>query len=241
MESQHIRERHFREKNLEARGVVNWGLYVAQLLILVALVAGVVIIAAPNSGHASEPSKSAQQYMDKVNTQTMAILAAGRVSQAQKEMELRVLLDQNLNVALIGRFAVGSAWKTASEAQRAAYQSAFRDWVLRTYAKRLASYGGNGMSVQGVKPVGKKDQLVLTRIKRDSGKPIEAGWRVRAYGEKHKVLDVVISGVSLVVTQRAEFRSVLKRHGMDGLITMLEKKAAALSFREKQELAAVQQ
>ena len=45
--------------------------------------------------------------------------------------------------------------------------------------------------------------------------------------------------MSMVLTQRAEFRHVIRAKGMDGLIALLEEKAAALSLKEKQELASL--
>ena len=47
------------------------------------------------------------------------------------------------------------------------------------------------------------------------------GWRVRNGPNGHKILDVVVSGISMAVTQRSEFRSVLSKRGMEGLIELL--------------------
>ncbi len=37
-----------------------------------------------------------------------------------------------------------------------------------------------------------------------------------------KVIDVVVEGISLLVTQRSDFAAVLKREGMDGFLDRLE-------------------
>ena len=46
--------------------------------------------------------------------------------------------------------------------------------------------------------------------------------------QKFKILDVNIDGVSMLVTQRAEFSSVIKNHpkGVDGLIDAMEEKTS---------------
>ena len=36
-----------------------------------------------------------------------------------------------------------------------------------------------------------------------------------------KIIDVVVEGVSILVAQKAEFSSVLRQRGIDGLITIL--------------------
>ena len=43
----------------------------------------------------------------------------------------------------------------------------------------------------------------------------DAGW---------KVYDVVAEGVSLVITQRSSFSSIIHEKGLDGLIAMLEER-----------------
>ena len=48
-----------------------------------------------------------------------------------------------------------------------------------------------------------------------------AGWRVRAYPDGHKILDVIVDGISMISTQRSEFASVMQKHGVDGLIETL--------------------
>ena len=46
-------------------------------------------------------------------------------------------------------------------------------------------------------------------------------WRVRRIDQRFKIIDVVVEGVSMLVTQKAEFSAVLRQRGIDGLITIL--------------------
>ena len=74
--------------------------------------------------------------------------------------------------------------------------------------------------------------LVLTKISRPSGPPIKAGWRVRETKNGHKILDVMVAGVSMVVTQRSEFRSVIRRRGVTGLIETLRLQVSKFSAQK---------
>jgi phospholipid transport system substrate-binding protein len=59
-----------------------------------------------------------------------------------------------------------------------------------------------------------------------SGPPIKVDWRVRELRDHSLVaIDVIVEGVSLVVTQRSEFGSVIERRGMDGLLSELRRRA----------------
>ena len=93
--------------------------------------------------------------------------------------------------------------------------------MLANYSRRLGGYSGHKPQIIGAKPIGKNDILVITNIARASGPPIKAAWRVRGAHGGHQILDVVVAGISMVMTHRSEFRSVVRRQGFDGLIKTL--------------------
>ncbi len=55
-------------------------------------------------------------------------------------------------------------------------------------------------------------------------------WRLRRYADDFKIIDVIVEGVSMLITQRDEFSSVIRKSGgeLDGLITLLQDKVKAL-------------
>ncbi len=199
------------------------------------LTLAVMFVAWGNTPAAAEtsPDKAAAFFGD-LSGQALRILRADGVQRGDKEEQVRSLLAENIDIDRIGRFVLGRAWRSASAEHLNQFQTLFRDFVLRTYARRLGGYSGQAFEIAGARPVGKKDVLVSTRLSRPSGPPIEIGWRVRNGPNGHKILDVVISGVSMAVTQRSEFRSVLSKQGMEGLIQLLRvkvSKSAAASHR----------
>ncbi|NQV56609.1 MAG: ABC transporter substrate-binding protein, partial [Rhodospirillales bacterium] len=48
----------------------------------------------------------------------------------------------------------------------------------------------------------------------------------------HKILDVMVAGVSMVVTQRSEFRSVISKQGVTGLIETLRLQVSKFSAQK---------
>ena len=61
------------------------------------------------------------------------------------------------------------------------------------------------------------------------GAPARVDWRVRGAPGAYKIIDVVVEGISMVVTQRSEFASVIRRGGgrLDSLTTQLRDLAGA--------------
>ncbi len=70
--------------------------------------------------------------------------------------------------------------------------------------------------------------LVGGRITRPQGDPVQVEWRLRRAADSWKISDVVVEGISMAVTRRSEFSSVIGSHGgrIEGLLEVLRKKAA---------------
>ncbi|MGI9503029.1 MAG: MlaC/ttg2D family ABC transporter substrate-binding protein, partial [Geminicoccaceae bacterium] len=75
--------------------------------------------------------------------------------------------------------------------------------------------------------VGKRDVIVRSRVTPPSGPPLNVDWRLRHRDGRPVIIDLVVEGVSLLITQRSEFGSVLERVGVDGLIRELRDRVAA--------------
>jgi len=185
-------------------------------------------------GHASAatPPTAAKEYMHKLATVTLGILSNKGIPLTEREQKVRKLLGENLAVRSIGKFVVGKAWRTAPQEQRDEYQNLFEKYITLTYAKRLGGYAGEKFAVTAAKPVGKKnDALVTTKINRPSGPPLIAGWRIRESNGAFRILDVMVEGISMVVAQRSEFTSIIQKNGMQGLIEILRAKVTSFGIK----------
>ncbi|HET8727811.1 MAG TPA: ABC transporter substrate-binding protein, partial [Alphaproteobacteria bacterium] len=77
--------------------------------------------------------------------------------------------------------------------------------------------------VSDTRPQGERDVLVDSRILRPNGPSVGVAWRVRDRDGRFQIIDVSIEGVSMAVTQRNEFASVIQRNGgsVDALLAAL--------------------
>ena len=60
---------------------------------------------------------------------------------------------------------------------------------------------------------GKRDILVNSEVQAQNGQAIKVDWRLRDRKGSFKVIDVIVEGVSMSVTQRSDFSSVIQRGG----------------------------
>lgn len=171
--------------------------------------------------------EKAKATIDTMGQRAIEFLSNPSLSQSQKEKQFRSLLGDYFDMPTIGRFTLGKNWKDATEAQRAEYQKLFENLVVRIYAARFNDYKGQGFNVDSCRDAGTKDMLVTSYITPDQGSKIKVDWRVRDKNGngQYKVIDVIIEGVSMSQTQRADFSSVISRGGgkMEALLEHLRK------------------
>ena len=180
-----------------------------------------LIPASAKAEASAEAVQGASQFIQWLAQQAIAVLGASNSTLETREAEFRRLLSQGFEMPFIGRFVLGRYWRTATPEQREDYQALFAEYILRTYSSRLGGYAGETFSVTGARPAGKQDILVATRIDRPSGPPIKADWRVRVFDNEYKIIDIMVEGISMAVTQRSEFTNVVRSQGFEGLLQAL--------------------
>ncbi len=164
---------------------------------------------------------SPSDFIRYLGEQAVAVLQQPGLTLEQREARFRELLGTGFDMNTIGRLVMGNDWRKASPEQQADYLELFNEYILRAYSARFGGYAGERLSVIAERPAGQEDVLVTTRIDRPSGPPINADWRVRVIKDQYRIIDVMVEGISMVMTQRSEFATVINKSGVDGLIEIL--------------------
>ena len=175
------------------------------------------------SGLDLHPAGAARMVED-LGTQTAAALASPQAETPAKRREmLRALVREGFDLELTSQFVLGKHWHRASQEQRGEFMELFTEYLLNSYARHLASFRAESLSVVASNPVGEKDILVETNVEGPDGAAAPV-WRVRAVEGGYKIIDVSVDGMSLALTQRREFASVVNRVGLEGLLKLLRQK-----------------
>ncbi len=150
-------------------------------------------------------------------------LASGDRARAVKLAEEKILPHVDFEEAT--RLAVGRGWAQATPEQKKKLVQEFRNMLVRTYSNAIGAYEGQTMKVQPVrmKP-SDTDVTVHNQFIRPGGKPVLIDYSMRKTDNGWKIYDIVVEGVSLVLTYRSEFDQVVKQEGIDGLIKRLAQK-----------------
>jgi phospholipid transport system substrate-binding protein len=189
--------------------------------LLILLIAGFLAVPSPVAA-ADAPA----DFISDLGARAIGELTAKDMSQPEREAKFRQLLDEHFDVPAIGRFVLGRHWKLATDEQKTEYLKLFEDFIVRSYAVRFAGYSGQTFTVKGTTPGPKETTLVHSTLLQANAQPIRLDWRVEPRGGRLVITDIIVEGVSMSVTQRSEFASVIQSSGgkVEGLLDALRKK-----------------
>ena len=157
------------------------------------------------------------------------------LTEEKRADRFRGILLETFDLSSIARFTLGRYWRTASKKQRVEYIELFEDYIVQAYLHRFGDLSGHTFEIKKSQEINSRDRLVLSEIKAKKSKPpirvqskppIRINWRVRRHENTYRVIDVVVEGVSMSVTQRDEFAAVIRRNGgkIEGLLSALRLK-----------------
>lgn len=171
-------------------------------------------VAASSSYHTvSANTQNARKFIDTMAGSAIEFLGNKNMAQSAKRQAFDKLLRESFDMDTIGRFALGRYWRTATDAQRKEYMNLFRRMVLDVYSARFSEYNGQKFETRGARPEGERDVLVTSFIVQPNGPEVQVDWRVREKDGRYRVVDVLVEGVSMAVTQRSDFSAVIQRGG----------------------------
>ena len=177
---------------------------------------GEIIKATETKGSSTEKiNEGAENFIKSMAQQALDFLGDGNLSQEKKKDQFRNLLQKSFDMNTIGRFSLGRYWRVSTPQQRKEYLSLFNDMVIDVYSSRFGDYKGQHFETRSYRADGEKDTIVTSFIVSDNGPEVQVDWRVRYKDGHYKIVDVIVEGVSMSVTQRSDFSAVIQRGGGD--------------------------
>ena len=172
----------------------------------------------------------ADVFMNELWTRAVEVLSK-KFPVAERLARFRQLFHADFDGPGIARFVLGRYWRSASKEEQQEYLNLFEDYVVFVYGTRLSNFSGETFKVRGSR-TDENGTIVSTDILHPGGEPpIKVDWRLVSDNGAFKINDVVIEGISMMVTQRSEFASVIQRHGgqIGGLLALMREKTNTAS------------
>ena len=119
-------------------------------------------------------------------------------------------INNNFAGTGIAKFVAGDSWKTADKNTKKEYIKFFKRHLALNIASMMQGYSNEEYALVNSQYDSKnKITLIDMEIYNDTGSLIVT-WRVKKSKERYYVIDLLVADISIVVTKRSEFNSMLK-------------------------------
>ncbi len=160
------------------------------------------------------PSLKANEVTDWLKNEIDTILMAYKnstISNSEKFDLIEETINNNFAGAGIAKFVAGKSWTNASKEIKKEYIDLFKKHLALNIAAMMQGYSDQKYSLISSKYDQKnKVSMVDMEIISNTGKLIVT-WRVKESKGRFFVIDLLVADISLVVTKRSEFNSMLKK------------------------------
>ena len=194
---------------------------------------GALLLGAALTAHAGIPTDQVKGATDQVLKIILDPALKGPDKSSARRQQLRSVVDQVFDWQETGKRALARHWQPLKPEQRQEFSSLFADLVERSYVGKIELYSGEKIIYAGDTIEG--DQAtVKTKLITKSQTEIPIDYRMQKEGDRWRVYDVLIEGVSLVGNYRTQFNRVIQQTGYDDLVKKMKTKQEELQFEDEQ-------
>lgn len=184
--------------------------------------AALPIIAASPLAQAQLAPDQAKTFIDQSGQKLVAIVNSN-ATESQKADQLRQLVDQIVAVDQVGDYVLGRYRNVVTPDQHTQYLTLFHQLLSYNITYQIKAYEGVTFTVNSASVMG-NDTVVDTTITRPGQAPVDVGWAVDEIDGSPKIVDVVVAGTSLRITERNDYASVVTSNGgqVSALLTAMQ-------------------
>jgi ABC-type transporter MlaC component len=133
------------------------------------------------------------------------------ISNENRFLLVEETINNNFAGTGIAKFVAGEAWKKSDKNTKKIYIDNFKRHLALNIASMMQGYSDQTYELTKSK-YDQKNQVTLIdmEIFSDTGSVVVT-WRVKKSKDRFFVIDLIVADISLVVTKRSEFNSMLKK------------------------------
>ena len=190
------------------------------------LMAASTLIALPARAADKTPDE-AKTFIQNLAQQAISTVAQRDLPDSERNDRFRRLFVASFDLPQISQFVLGRYWRTATPEQQQDFIKQFQELQVLNWAQRFKNYKGENLDVTASSKDGDKGFVVDSQLNHPPAQPMPVQWKVhQADDGQLRVTDIVVEGVSMEITQRSDYNSLLQGNGgkVDGLLTALRTK-----------------
>ncbi len=179
-----------------------------------------------HSANSNTNLSKSRLFIESLGQEVLTKIASKNITEKQRERNFRELYTRAFDNNYICQFVLGRHWKKINKKTQEEFVKSFNEYLIMIYAPKFKGWSGKFKTIGS--QVENNMYVVAMQLVTNSNSPtsLNLNWRMILKNKEFKILDVNIDGVSMLVTQRAEFSSVIKNHplGVKGLIKQMNDK-----------------
>ncbi len=176
---------------------------------------------------AEKPPATAAQVVEQLDATLLECMKKGQeLGFSGRYALLEPVMKKYFFYPLMVKKSTGSYWRAMSEDQKKKLLEKYITWSISTYADRFSSYKGQQFIIAATRPVHKKYMQVAVHIEKAGKRKRTLEYLLARDPDKKmwRIVDVRVKGVSQLALTRAQFKSILKKQGIEGLLALLDEK-----------------
>ncbi len=157
--------------------------------------------------------KNAETFMKTIGDEVISLLTDKTITDQERANQFREILQTRFNVKAIGKFVLGRYWKQASDEEKQKFLELFKETTVASYATRFKEYTSERFEILNSRAEPDGGVIVSSQIVRPNGQVIPIDWKIFEKNGELRIYDVILEGISMGITQRSEYASVIQKGG----------------------------
>ncbi len=173
----------------------------------------------------AQPAGPTEQLREDLDT-VIAELKSNHLDNATRRAEIEKVIYGRFDFRVMSQRALSTNWKKASTEEKQQFVDNFSKLLVASYIGRIEAYTDEQIEYTGEKIKDGRAEISTIIVSGDIEIPIR--YKMRLKGDKWLVYDVVIEEVSMIRNYRSSYRDIVKKEGIDGLLSKMSEKIAQL-------------
>ena len=207
-----------------------------------ALIAMTILLTVASTSHAEIPAvESDVSYTDamfvvkELHQKLMYIMQnAGPLGYHGRYDEVQGVVTSRFDTPLIVKVIMSRYWKKMDDVQKADFINLFKRLSVATYASRFDDYSGESFVELSTEKLRKGRLLIKTELQRPDDEPVKLDYLMHENDGQWMIISVIANGVNDLSLKRAEYATVIKNKGFQGLVVDVAGKIADMEDQDEE-------
>lgn len=173
----------------------------------------------------SVADNSAQAQLQGSVNKILDILKQKDLDTETRRAKIREAINERFYFRAMSQRTLSRNWKKASPEQQNKFVLLFSKQLEQAYIGRLEAYTNEKIEFLRVKMNNAKRAVVYTKIITKTA-DIPINYKLALKNGQWLIYDVIIEEVSLISNYRSSYKDIIKKSGIDSLLSQMEKKLA---------------